>query len=336
MKQHKTVYVNWWQEILFILQQLGLDTQVITEQLPGLSTAQQQAGQWLEVSLARQLWHQIFQLSQDPAIGFKVGKRLSIRAFGVLAPVLSHSPSLNAALQNMLRYQVLLSQSGHFSAEFMGDELRLHYRPAPSHVPIHYTQIDSILTAFVKGLRMLLGEFVRLQKIHFTGPKPKEQHLHQAFFDCALEFNAPRASLSLSVTSLQQEMVDHDPVVYRLNKNLAEDRLWQINNSEQLHTSIKEVIANMGYAQANMHQVAEQLALSSRTLQRKLQQTGSSFRQLQEQLILKEVTALLVDTKLSINEVGQLMGYTETSSFSRAIKKLTGNSPACIRRIYSK
>ena len=310
---------------------MGLDTEGITAALPAISKVQQQHSKWMEVSLARQLWQQIFTFTRDEAIGFKVGMCLSIRAFGVLAPVLSHSPTIADALQNMLRYQQLLSQSGRFVSELDGNKLTLHYRPADSHIAIHYTQIDSVVTAFVKALRLLLGEWVTVKSIAVTGPERKEGQLYREFFQCPVEFNAAKSRLTLLLPSIDQELLNSDPHVYSLNKSLAEDRLWQLNNSEQLQASVGEVIAKVGYVQANLPLVAEQLGLSNRTLQRKLQLSGCSFRQLQEQQILKQVTYLLMETRLSMHDIAHQVGYTESSSFSRAIKKLTGQSPAYIR-----
>ena len=334
MKQHKSVYSHWLRDTITVMAQLGLDTAAITRALPGLETSTGVSSSWVEVSVARQLWHNAFAVSGDSAIGFKVGSRLSLRAFNVLAPLLSHSPTVAVAIENAVRYQQLLSQSGNFRHRMEQDRVIATYHPAASHKPIHFTQIDSVIAAFVNAMRQLIYPQMEIIKVRLTGPPRENMQLYQDYFHCPVVIEntmangaATQAAIEMPAAILKQEISNHDPGLYRICKSLAEDRLAQLQDVEQLHTSVAEAIANLGYNQADIHQVAAELALSSRTLQRRLQKSGSGFREIQEQVILRETVRLLQTTNISIQQLAQQLGYTESSSFSRAIKSISGHSP---------
>lgn len=332
MKQHKTIYSYWLKDTLAIMAQMGLDVGTITTGLPGLQVSSRQSSSWIEVGVARQLWHNAYDHCRDTSIGFKVGQRLSIRAFNVLAPVLSHSPTMAEAIANALRYQQLLSQSGTFRHTLCDGQIIARYHPAQSHTPLHFSQVDSVLAAFVKAMRMLLNEDIPLHQVRIIGPEREDIGLYQAFYGCPVQQESPYAELVFSADLLNQPITSADPGLYRVNQALAEDRLSRLLDVEQLHATVAEAIANQHYARADIVGVSQELLLSVRTLQRKLSQSGSSFRQIQEQVVLKEASRLLAETETSIHEITPLMGYTEASSFSRAIKSLTGQSPMELRR----
>lgn len=332
MKQHKTIYSYWLRDTLAIMAQLGLDTHAITASLPGLQVGGRQSSSWIEVGVARQLWHNAYCQSQDSAIGFKVGQRLSIRAFNVLAPVLSHSPTMAEAVVNAIRYQQLLSQSGAFRHTLEDGRIRARYYPAQSHTPLHFSQVDSVLAAFVKAMRLFLNEDLPLVQVRIPGPSRSDIGIYERYYQCPVLQGSPYAELEFPATLLAQPITSADPGIYRINRALAEDRLSRLLDVEQLHASVAEAIGNLHYAQADIDRVAGELELAVRTLQRKLSHSGSSFRQIQEQVVLKEATRLLTETETSVHEISQLMGYTETSSFSRAIKTMTGKSPSDLRQ----
>ncbi|SDX60527.1 AraC family transcriptional regulator [Marinobacter mobilis] len=332
MKQHKTIYSYWLKDSLAVMATLGLDVDAITAGLPGLQVGSRQSSSWVEVSVARQLWHNAFEQCRDTALGFKVGKQLSIRAFNVLAPVLSHSPTMAEAIANAMRYQQLLSQSGSFHHTLRKGRLVARYVPAPSHTALHFSQVDSVLAAFVKALRLLLDEQASLHQVTLTGPRRDDIGLYEAFYRCPVYQGGEAAELEFTADLLVRPIIGADPGIYRINQTLAEDRLSRLLNVEQLHNSVAEAVANLKYAQADIHGVARELVLTVRTLQRKLSQSGSSFSLIQDQVMLKEATRLLTETETSVQEIALLMGYTETSSFSRAIRTMTGRSPLQLRQ----
>lgn len=315
------------------MDKLGVDVGSAVADLPNLETGNGVGNSWTEIGIARQLWRNVYSQCQDSSIGLKVGEKLQIRAFNVLAPVLSHSPNLVEAVKNALRYQQLLSQSGVFRHTVDGSLILARYHPALSYVPIHYTQVDSVMAAFVNALRMFVSTDIQLNQVNVIGPPREGLFLYESFYQCPIRCSTDQAEIQLNGKFLKAKVVSADEGIYRVNKALAEDRLQRLQDIEQLHSSVAEAISSLHFARAKIGAVASELLLTPRTLQRKLGQSGSSFRAIQEQVILREVIQLLGETNTSISEIGLLLGYSEISAFSRAMKSMTGRSPVELRRI---
>ena len=73
--------------------------------------------------------------------------------------------------------------------------------------------------------------------------------------------------------------------------------------------------------------IAKQLGLSERTLQRRLQEEGTTFNQLLESTRKDIALGYLANPKLAAYEVSFLVGYTEPATFFRAFKRWTGKTP---------
>ncbi len=302
----------------------------IHKEIPELSDSSS-LGAWVEVGVARKLWHLAYDMSQDDSLGLKVGSNLSIRSFSVLAPLLSHSPTVAQALQNAIRFQNLLSQSGRFVRVPDTSALVLKYSPAASYMPLHFCQLDSVMAGLVKALRMFIDERISPTKILLFGPERNNFRLYQDYFGCEIMQGAERSEIHLSLDVLNQTITGADGSIYQLSKALAEERLARHTDAEQLYASVADAIVNGRFSRASLNQVANELAVSDRTLQRHLGEQGLSFRRIQDEIILKTATRLLGDTQSSIQEISSLLGYSEVSAFSRAIKRVAGMSPQSLR-----
>src|SRR5690606_21404504 len=78
--------------------------------------------------------------------------------------------------------------------------------------------------------------------------------------------------------------------------------------------------------------VAAAMFISKRTLARRLQSEGVSFRQIREEVIIDLAKSYLSDTELPIDRIATLLDYHDSSSFRRAFKRATGTAPLAFRR----
>ena len=153
--EHLYISSTWVNGLLKGFATLGLDLNVIIKDLPGFEQYQFRADQRVELSTARQLWHRATQISKDPLLGYTLGLSQDYRVIGVLAPVLWHSPTVQEALNNIIRFQKLISDSGTYKATYIQDAesketyLDYEYVPVDNIVPVNPQQVLAVVTGTI-------------------------------------------------------------------------------------------------------------------------------------------------------------------------------------------
>ncbi|NKI18703.1 helix-turn-helix transcriptional regulator [Spongiibacter sp. KMU-166] len=102
--------------------------------------------------------------------------------------------------------------------------------------------------------------------------------------------------------------------------------LDEISSQGSLKSCVVDVLIGSPGAFPSIEQVAKKLEMSTRSLRRKLQQEGTSYQDLLQEVRLGLAKQYLRD-KLSVEQIAELLGYSETSAFSRAFKGWTGKAP---------
>jgi AraC-like DNA-binding protein len=88
----------------------------------------------------------------------------------------------------------------------------------------------------------------------------------------------------------------------------------------------------LGRQPAAIGQVARALAVSPRTLQRRLESRGTTFGELRDATRRQQAIQYLRDPGIAIKEIAGLLGFSEPSTFYRAFRRWTGATPAHFRR----
>ena len=123
-----------------------------------------------------------------------------------------------------------------------------------------------------------------------------------------------------------------NPMLYELFADRARTSDAWVPASLRLDDRVSDILSRPGNAGMSLQRVAAELAMSARTLQRRLDECQASFRDLQSAARLREACRLLPDTDLSIAEIAERLGYFEVASFSNAFRRWTGKSPSRFRR----
>ena len=142
---------------------------------------------------------------------------------------------------------------------------------------------------------------------------PKATGVHEAYFKCPVKFRARRNML---------EMLDP-----QLVNALAERRAHR-SISEQVKWILKRLLAG---ARPEIEAVARELGLSDRTLQRRIVDDGSTFRQLLLEARQELAREYLNRPEIDVAEVAYLLGYEDSNSFYRAFRTWEGTTPAQLR-----
>jgi len=278
-------------------------------------------------------WQAAAGLTRDDAIGVHLAEFLPRGALDLVEYALRASPSLAVGLERLARYAHVLSDRVAARTETNAHGVLFLLRDTGSTV-LHPGRVDFALTAVLRFARESTGVDITPLQVCLAHVEPLDAAEHRRFFRTPVRFNAGSNSLLLSAVDAARPMRAADEglasiVHRRLDKMLAQ----RVQNRSGFSGPVRHVIVEqLGKTILTPDTVAEALAVSRRTLSRRLADEGSSFRSILDEARREFACALLQDPTLSIRDVALFLQYSEPAAFTRSFRRWTGQTPRAFRR----
>lgn len=90
----------------------------------------------------------------------------------------------------------------------------------------------------------------------------------------------------------------------------------------------------VGQSELSIDKIADDINLSKRTLQRRLQQQDANFAQLRDTMRFHHAIKFLIDEHMSVDSVSKALDFSDRTSFTNAFKRWTGLSPSVFRKLF--
>lgn len=164
-------------------------------------------------------------------------------------------------------------------------------------------------------------------------PAPATTGHHERWFGCPVRFDADLDALLISPEALARPNILGDEGISRYLISHLDAELSEIADEDSLAVRTKDAIAQaLSEGAPKMDRIARGLGLSARSFHRRLSEQGMSFQALTEETRRELAEGLLRDERYSLAEIAFLTGFSEQSSFTRAFKRWTGQTPASYRK----
>ena len=150
-------------------------------------------------------------------------------------------------------------------------------------------------------------------------------------FGVSIEFGAPVNRLCFDRDLLTRHLASANPELARINDQVVMDYLARFDRDSIAMQVRSKIIHQLPDGIPKQETIADTLHVSLRSLQRKLKEEDTSFKNLLEETRRQLALQYLRDSRRSIGEITYLLGFTEPSNFTRAFKRWTGKSPVQYR-----
>ncbi len=287
------------------------------------------------VPLATQvaLFRLIGRETSDPGFGVKFSTSLGTGDWGLLGYALYHSATLGAALRRLVRYSAIATEAVQFRLEAPN---RQHVAIAEGHTALgggFPIAVDERLTAVLHGVRDITNADVRPVEVCFAYDRPRSTLEHQRFFRCPLRFGQPVSKIVLWERDLQLTVSHGDEQLAGYLSVVAEQVLRTLVSGASFNERVRAAIWTLlSEGPPRLEQVACALHLSARSLQRHLAEEGTSLRAEVEAIRKAMAIAGLQSRDRSIEELAFMLGYSDSGTFYRAVKRWTGQTPQHYRK----
>jgi len=274
------------------------------------------------------LWSKATDLIEDQCFGLRAAEFWHPSNFNALGYACLSSATLREALNRLFRYARMISGTAEVRLEDTDEGLTLTLSDSLKH----HSRIDFGMANIMSGLRLNYGEKLRPVAVRFIHPEPPCADKHFSFFRAPVHFNAKSDSITLAKTDVDLKLPSGNPQLARINDNIMIKYLAKLDNEDITHRVKAAIIEQLPSGNVTHEKISKSLAISVRSLQRKLQQAGTTFRDLLNSTREDLAKQYVRDQGVDLTETAFLLGFSEQSAFSRAFKRWTGQSPKEVRR----
>lgn len=277
------------------------------------------------------------RLSGDDNLGLHLGEAVRPGYYGVLGYLIMSCATLSDALHRQARYAALVGNLGR--VELADEPPREGCEPLVKHcweplLPQQQRQMsEETLAGWVSFGHWVSGVDEVPFEVRFSHGAPADTGEHERIFRCPVLFDQPDNALVFPKRLLALPLGQADAQVQRTLDAYAERLLVEINKGDSvLDRARLELARQLPEQGADLERLSQTLALSPRTLQRRLRDTGLSFSQLVDETRQQLVLHYLRDPALDTADIAYLLGFSEAGSLARAFRRWTGQSLGEYRR----
>lgn len=268
----------------------------------------------------------------DSDFGLAIGAGYRARNLGLVGHVMRHSSNLRHAFERLVRYRRWVIETLEVELVTSRSTLELIETPDIRLGSMRHVCDDYLGSALAIARELTGRELVPLS-VSFYYPKPTSIDAHERHFRCPLTFGAGRGRLVFSAVDADRAVIGADSELLVYLDRHAEDVMAGLGTAGSFSERVRRFLwAKISAGtQPTLESAARELAVSERTLQRRLRAEEATFGGLVEGFRSRLARALLHDKSLAIYEVAYLLGYSEPSAFNRAFRRWTGSSPRQFR-----
>lgn len=266
------------------------------------------------------------EVCEDPAIGLKLGTEDRSERYDPVAIAALCTRTFRDALQRLARYKQLTCPEKIEMLE-RRNEYIVRFIWLLSHEQEPSILIDLCFAWIVSIARRGTGTSLSPKRVELNRPV-ENREMYESHFQCPIQFRANQNRLVFHKADIDKPFLTQNSELLAMVAPQLEAELDQQlalkTTADQVKSVLKRLLAGQ---RPGLQSVAQELRLSTRTLQRRLTDEGISFQQVMKEARRELATHYLLHSSLELSETAYLLGYEDTNSFFRAFHEWEGTSP---------
>jgi len=295
-----------------LCQRMGIDPHLLTD-----------AEKHMDWEAAARFWDAAVEMTGDEQLGLHMGLHVGASSFGVLGYLSLSCRTLEEALQAIVRFNDTLSTIFKYKLEFSEGLVHVCFEPLPLYEKMYPESarqaVEISASSFAMQMNRLTGKNLRPVVVELVYPKRAPEE-YERVLRAPVKFNARRSAITITQEQYKAPILSHDKSLFALFNAMLVKKQNALSGENTLSEKIRSLLLFDFNGQVPALEImASHLSLTSRTLQRKLTEEGTSYRALSHQL-RKELATEMLNTNLKKQEIASLLGYTDDSTLRRQVK----------------
>ncbi|MDX1805181.1 MAG: AraC family transcriptional regulator ligand-binding domain-containing protein [Alcanivorax sp.] len=314
------------------LQQLGFDNGVIFDGTRLQWESLLGEHRYLSLAQFSRLVRRAVALTDRPWIGLEIGGMTAVSAHGSLGYAVVSAPDLRTVLQVVTRYVGVRLQLTDVILEEQGERATLTLRERMDLEDAREFIHGGMLATYFQLVDTISSRHLRDAEVFLPFTAPPWADVYAQKLDCPVHFGAEALHIHLPAALLDTPCLTADPGLHRSAIRDCDHQLRQLQGGGPLRQRIGNRLLELEPAYPTLEQMADQLAMSRRTLIRKLKAEGTSYQELLDEVRQELALWYLRETGEPVEQIAERLGYQDTSNFSRTFRRWFGCTPLAMRR----
>lgn len=275
---------------------------------------------------------QVIKAIGEPDFGLTVGGRYHLSSYGMLGLAIQTSADLLSAMQVLYKNILMTWTYMHWITTVRGDTAYVSLSKLRDLGECHQYMIDRGLVASRIIFEEALGSPLNISAVYMTQSEPEYADRYRELFDCEIHFGANENCYEFPAEVLTRPLIHAEPETSRIYASQCERISKQLASNQTFSDIVRNYILASAHQSTSLEQAADYLNMTVRTLQRKLGQENTSYKELLEEVRRNLAIEYLQTTTLTLDDIADKLGYSDSSSFCHAYKRWTGDNPGKLRR----
>jgi AraC-like DNA-binding protein len=279
------------------------------------------------------LWRAIEAVSSDPLIGLKLGVETKTERFHPIAIAALSTQNLLAATEHLARFKKLTAPE-EILIQLDEDEFSVGFRWLLAVDAEPQVLTDYCFAWMLSFARHGTGTQLRPLRVEYVQQRANVRTIERNL-GCSLLAGASRNAIIFRASDATAPFVTRNAELLDLLAPQFEEQLRQYKDEdsfiELVHRAVQDRLTGQ---RPSIDAISQALHMSPRTLQRRLQESGSSFQRVLDEARHQMARYYLSNSVLELNEAAYLLGFEDPNSFGRAFRAWEGVPPTDWREIH--
>jgi AraC-like DNA-binding protein len=320
-------------EIVYNTASTGVDLALLCEKI-GLSKQElDNAEQLVDFIQAQNVWNQAVALSGNLYLGLHLGKQKMPANIGVLGSLIQTCPDLITAFIKVCELNASIGDMFVYNYQVIDNQLITIFTPALEWQNLYPESarqaIDNSASSLVHLFRILSAQIIKPTRAEFAHKgQLLDKQVYEDVLKCPVFLDQPQNRLFFRLEDVYKPVIAYNKQLSALFEELVKQEILKMKQLQNTTQKVKNLLlSKYQHFIPQISDIAGELNLSERTLQRELKSEGTSFWEISEEWRKILAISLMKNRKITVNEIAYTLGYQEPNVFRRAFKRWTGKSP---------
>ena len=271
------------------------------------------------------------RLAPDSAFALRAGSRMHVTAYGMYGYALLSSRTGAQGLDFSVKYRRVMGPMADLIYSHEADPSSCSFEVLLTSDPndaLYRLALEFTFAAHLTIMRDMYGKGFDYTALRVVYPAPSYAQAYRRWLGCPAQFGHTGNELHFDAAWADRPPRLHDAVTYEMAREVCCQMLTEVHHAGGIASLVRRaLVEQMPWRFPSIEAMAKELSMEPRTLRRRLESQGTSYRQVLAEVRQGLAIEFLRKTRMTTEEIASRLGYSDAANFRHAFVRWTGKTP---------